>query len=174
MRRYLQCFSIEKILIENRKICLKINGKQNVKLKSGSIEFKIHFKQLAVPFKIYADFKSLLKGVQSSDKTNASYTEKYLDNIPFSLAYKVVCIDYKFSKPLILFRSQNAIYRFIEAILKEYDYCKKIIKKHFNKNLIMSAEDEERFQLSNNCSICSKLFDVGDNKVRDHFHIAKK
>ena len=29
--------------------------------------------------------------------------------------------------------------RFIEAILKEYDYCKKIIKERFNKNLVMSA-----------------------------------
>ena len=34
----------------------------------------------------------------------------------------------------------------------------------------MSAE-EERFQLSNFCSICDKLFDIGDEKVRDHCHI---
>ena len=32
------------------------------------------------------------------------------------------------------------------AILKEYQYCKKAVKKHFNKNLIMSAEEEEQFQ----------------------------
>ena len=38
----------------------------------------------------------------------------------------------------------------------------------------MSAEDEERFQLSNNCWICNKLFDVVDNKVRDHCHITEK
>ena len=47
-----------------------------------------------------------------------------------------------------------------------------MIKNHFNKNLIMSAEEEERFQLSNSCWICDKLFDVGDDKVRDHCHIA--
>ena len=29
----------------------------------------------------------------------------------------------------------------------------------------MSVEDEERFQSSNKCWICDKLFDVGDNKV---------
>ena len=62
----------------------------------------------------------------------------------------------------------------MEAILKEYDYCKKIITKHFNKNLIMSAEDEERFQLSNKCWICNKLFDAVDNKVIDHCHITGK
>ena len=64
-------------------------------------------------------------------------------------------------------REKNAIYRFIEAILTEYYYCKKIIKKHVNKNLIMSAEEEEeeeeKFQSSNNCWICDKLFDVGNN-----------
>ena len=33
-------------------------------------------------------------------------------------------------------------YKFIEAILKEYQYCKKLMKKQFNKNLIMSEEEE--------------------------------
>ena len=44
------------------------------------------------------------------------------------------------------FTRGKIVYRFTEAILQEYDYCKKVIKKHFNKNLVMSAEDEERFQ----------------------------
>ena len=57
-------------LQEHKKTCSEINIKKTVKLKSGSIKFKNHFKQLAVPFKIYADFKSLLKGVKSSDKHN--------------------------------------------------------------------------------------------------------
>ena len=38
----------------------------------------------------------------------------------------------------------------------------------------MSAEDEERFHLSNICWICDKLFDVRDNKVRDQCHITGK
>ena len=38
----------------------------------------------------------------------------------------------------------------------------------------MSAEDEERFQLSNNCWRCNKLFDARDNKVRHHCHITEK
>ena len=46
----LQCFSSEKVLEEHKKVCLKINGKESVKLKSGSIQFKNNFKQLAVPF----------------------------------------------------------------------------------------------------------------------------
>ena len=57
----LQCFSSEKILVEHKKSFLKINGKQNLKLKSGSIKSKNHFKQLVVPLKIYADFGCNMK-----------------------------------------------------------------------------------------------------------------
>ena len=106
---------------------------------------------MPVPFKIYADLECLLKGVRSSDKNNGSYTEKCQDHIPYSFAYKVACVDNKFSKKVVLYRRKNAVYRFIDAILNEYDYCKKMIKKHFSKNLILPAEKEKRFQLSNSC-----------------------
>ena len=35
----------------------------------------------------------------------------------------------------------------------------------------MSAEDKERLRGSNKCWICDKLFDVGDDQVRDHCHV---
>ena len=47
--------------------------------------------------------------------------------------------------------------QFIKAILEEYKYCKKVMNKHFNKNLIMSEEEEHLFQQSNSCWICKKL-----------------
>ena len=47
-------------------------------------------------------------------------------------------------------------------------------KKYLNKNLIMSENSEQIFQSSNKCWICDKLFDVVDNKVRDHCHITGK
>ena len=43
------------------------------------------------------------------------------------------------------------------------------MKKHFNKNLIMS-EEEDQFQSSNTCWICEKLIYNDDEKVRDHCH----
>ena len=83
---------------------------------------------------------------------NSSYTEKYQDHIRCSFADKVVCADNKFSEKVVLYRGKkNAVYRFIEAILEEYDYCKNMIKRHFNMNLNMSAEKEEIFQLTNSC-----------------------
>ena len=44
----LQCFGIEQVLIEHKENWLILNGKQIVKLKSGSISFKNYFKQLPV------------------------------------------------------------------------------------------------------------------------------
>ena len=49
-----------------------------------------------------------------------------------------------------------------------------MIKKHFDKNLIMTEEDEERLQLSNIYWICDKLFDAGDKKEGDHCNIIEK
>ena len=117
----LQCFSSENVLIDYGENFLIINGKQSVKLKSGSISFKNYCKQLSVPFKIYADFEWILKGVKSSTKNNGTYTEKYQAYIP----YKVICADNKFSRSVVTYRGKNAGYRFIETIHKEYDYCKK-------------------------------------------------
>ena len=54
--------------------------------------------------------------------------EKYQDHIPYSFAQKVLCIDDKFSKPVALYRGNHAVNKFIKAILREYDYCKQIIK----------------------------------------------
>ena len=100
--------------------------------------------------------------------------KKYHDHIPCSFAYKVVCIDDKFSKPIVVYRGKNAAYEFIKAILKEYKYCKKVMNKHFNKNLIMSEEEEHLFQQSNSCWICKKLIDNDEEKVRDHCHVTGK
>ena len=73
-----------------------------------------------------------------------------------------------------VFRGENTAYEFIKAILKEYEYCKKVMKKHFNKNLIMSEEEEHLFQQSNSCWICKKLIDNDEEKVRDHCHVTGK
>ena len=83
-------------------------------------------------------------------------------------------VDDKFTKPTFVFRGENAAYQFVKAILKEHQYCKKVMKKHFNKNLIMSEEEEEQFQSSNACWICEKLIDDDDENVRDHCHITGK
>ena len=42
---------------------MSINGKQSVKLEKETIKFENYFKQIPVPFRIYADFECNLKSV---------------------------------------------------------------------------------------------------------------
>ena len=74
----LQCFSSENILIKHKENCLSINGKQSVKLEERIIKFGNYFKQIPVPFKIYADFECNFKKVKCNE---SSYTEKYQDQL---------------------------------------------------------------------------------------------
>ena len=79
--------------IEHKEDCLIINGKQNVKLEKGFISFKIFFKRIPVPFKIYADFECILEKVDSDIEysLHSSYTRKNQNHVPCSFAYKFVC-----------------------------------------------------------------------------------
>ena len=83
----------------NKKNCLSINCKQSVKVEEEIIEFENYFKQIPVPFKIYADFECNLRGTESYE---GSYTKKYQDHIPSSFAYKIVCVDDRFTKPIVV------------------------------------------------------------------------
>ena len=154
----LQCFSSKNVLTKHKEV--SINAAQSLRLEKGTIGFKNYFKQIPVPFKIYANFECNLKSVESY---KGFYSKKYQDHVPCSFPYKLVCVGDKFTKSIVVFRGENTAYEFIKVILKEYEYCKKVIKKHFNKNLIMSEDEEE--QLSNICWIYEKLIDNDDEKV---------
>ena len=48
------------------------------------------------------------------------------------------------------------------------------MKDQFNKNLVMTEEEEHLFQQSNSCWIYKKIIDNDDEKVRNHCHITGK
>ena len=54
--------------------------------------------------------------------------------IRFVVVLLTMLFDDRFTKPIVIFRGENAAYEFIKAIIKEYKYCRKVINKHFNKN----------------------------------------
>ena len=58
--------------------------------------------------------------------------------------------------------------------IRSMNTVKKVMKKKFNKNLIMVKEEEVQFQSSNIFWICKKLIDDDNKKVRDHCHITGK
>ena len=64
LQKLLQCFSSENVLVKHKEDCLSING---------AIEFENYFKQIPVPFKIYADFECNLESVEVYE---GSYAKK--------------------------------------------------------------------------------------------------
>ena len=82
-----------------------------------------------------------------------------------------MCVDNKYSRNIVLYRGRNTVNKFIRLIVNEYNYCRKIMKKYFCKSLVMSAEENEGFEVTNICWVCDKLIENTDNKVRDHCHI---
>ena len=174
----LQCFSREDVLTEHKNNCISINGKQAINMpeKGAKVYFKNHHKQLPVPFVIYADFEALTEKIQGCQPNNEkSYTEAYQKHTDCGYGYKVVCCyDDKYTKPLQIHRGENAVYKFMENMLEEVNWCKSKMKKHFNKPLKMTKENEIDFQKAIKCHICDKQYTDKDIRVRDHCHITGK
>ena len=76
-RSCLRRFSSENVLINHQEDCLSIIGKQSVNLEKETIEFENYFKQLPVPFKIYADFECNLRDVEIYE----GFTQKNIMNM---------------------------------------------------------------------------------------------
>ena len=192
----LQCFSREDVLTEHKNNCISINGKQAIKMpeKGDKVYFKNHHKQLSVPFVIYADFEAITEKLDSCQPNNEkSYTEAYQNHKDCGYGYKVVCCyEDKYSKPVQIYRGENAVHKFMENMLEEVNWCKSKMKKHFNKPLKMTKENETDFQKATKCYICDiKYTDLifknqlpnaqnelskrdKDIRVRDHCHITGK
>jgi len=111
-----------------------------------------------VPFVIYADFEAITEKLDSCrPPEEKSYTTTYQSHRACSYGYKVVChADQKYSKPVEIYRGEDAIEKCIVKMFEEVKYCQKVMQKHFNKPLIMTAENERDFQNSNSCYICEK------------------
>ena len=171
----LQCFSREDVLTEHIKNCLSINGKQAIKMpeKGQHVSFRNYHKQIPIPFVIYADFEAITEKVHGCLPNNEkSYTQAYQKHIDCGYGYKLVChYDDKFSKPVQVFRGENAVYDFMEKMIEEVEWCKTIMKTHFNKPLVMTEKNKLDFESSNNCHICKKRYSEKDIRVRDHCHI---
>ena len=85
---------------------------------------------------------------------------------------RFVCINDKFSKPIVVYRGENEFINLLKQLLKSIS--KKIKNKHFKKNLIISEEEQQMFQQNNSCWICRKLIDNENENVRDRCHVTGK
>ena len=175
----LQCFSSDRVLSNHKDICIQVNGTQAIKMPNKDnniLKFNNFHKQQPVPFVIYADFEATTEKIHGCQQDgNKSYTEAYQTHTDCGYGYKVVCCyDDKYTKPIQLYRGEKAVYKFMENILEEVKYCKRVMKKYFNKPLRMTEENEQEFKKATTCHICDKKYTEKDIRVRDHCHITGK
>ena len=175
----LQCFSSERVLNDHRDNCIQLNGEQAVKMPNKDnniLKYNNFHKQQPIPFVIYVDFEAITEKISGCKPNNdKSYTEAYQKHTDCGFGYKVVCCyDDKYSLPLKIYRGEKAVYTFLEYMLDEVKYCKKIVKQQFNKPLKMTKDDEIRFKKANECHICNNKYTDKDIQVRDHCHITGK
>ena len=59
-------------------------------------------------------------------------------------------------------------------MLEESEYCKGVVKKRFNKPLVITDNDQLCFRLMDKCHICNKKHTDKDVRIRDHCHLTGK
>ena len=77
---------------------------------------------------------------------------------------------------------KGAVYNLYNNMIKETKYCSVGMEKHFNKELVLTREDNEEnftntwknFEKSTKCWICDKDHVDSDVIVRYHCHITEK
>ena len=114
-----------------------------------------------------------MPGDNGKQNPDEPYMNKYQKHIACSYGYKLVCVDDKFIKPFKSYLVEGIVYNFINSMIEEGNYCSDVMKKHVNKELVMTKKDNEDFEDSTKCWICDVYVD-GDVKVRDHCHITRK
>ena len=125
----LQCFISEEVLNNHKDNGITINGAQSIKMPNAGdmVYFKSYHKELAAAFVIYAYFEAMTGKVHGCQPNNdKSYTESNQTHKDYGYGYKVVCrYDDRYSKPIQIYRGENAVYKMLE----EVEWCKKKYKK---------------------------------------------
>ena len=69
------------------------------------------------------------------------YMNKYQKHVTCSMVI-FMCVDLNFSKPFKSYLGNYAVYNFVNSMVEENQYCGDVMKKHFNKELVMTKQDK--------------------------------
>ena len=122
MQELFKCFSNKNVWTEHEEVCLSINGAQYVRLDKGATDFKNYFKRLPVSFKVYADFESNLKSVESYE---GSYSKKHQDHIPCSFATNLFVLMINLASRLLFLEVKMLLINLLKQLLKSMNTVQK-------------------------------------------------
>ena len=167
-RKCLNSYTTHNLLIKHKK--LRQENQQLTTSPDSHIYWKKYFQKNKLYFKIYADFEADNKKEDTSigDKTtniykqepvcNGYYIESELDHILKSGYYK---------SPL----GHENVDWFVDETVK-LENKMNFWFKSTRKDIIMTEEDKQDFEINNICRFCEKYIEL--DKVRDHCHLTGK
>ena len=165
-------YTKEELLEKHIKYC---SNNQTVAVKmpepNTMLYFKNYYKQLPIPFVVYADFECFTKPMNScSPNPKESYNYNYQKHEPSGFCFYVKGIVDKKIKPIIYTKTsedEDVAKVFVEKLTE----VRKGIYNDFYrrpKPLRLTQEEQKSFEKEVTCHICSK--ELKTDKVRDHCH----
>ena len=165
-------YTKEELLEKHIKYC---SNNQTVAVKMPEpntyLHFKNYYKQLPIPFVVYADFECFTKPMNScSPNPKESYNYNYQKHEPSGFCFYVKGIVDKKIKPIIYTKKSED-----EDIAKVFvEKLTEVTKGIYNdfclrpKPLVMNSKTQKSFEEAKTCHICSG--ELKKDKVRDHCH----
>ena len=165
-------FTKPELLDKHIKYCYSNNSSFVKMPKPGtSLHFKNYYKQLPVPFTVYADFECITKTMSSCcPDPKDSYNYNYQKHEPSGFCFYAKGIVGKKIKPIIYTKSsedEDVAKIFVEKIT---ELTKGIYNDFYcnSKKLVMTPKTQKEFNNAVNCYICG--YKLGKDRVRDHCH----
>ena len=144
-------------------------------LRNTMLHFKNYYKQLPIPFVVYADFECLTKPMNTcSPNPEDSYNYNYQKHEPSGFCFYIKGIVPNTFEPISYTKTNNNGSSLPEIFVLKLE---KITHKLYNdfyrrpKPLKLTKEEQISFEKETVCHIFQKPFEQG-GKVRDHCHFS--
>lgn len=162
--RCLSHFSKESELQKHEELC-KNNEVSKIEMPKDNLKFTNVFKQLKLPFVVYADFETLPMKIEEK---KGDKTQRIMKHVVCGGEYIIVSnIEKKVIKSF-KYRGDNCVRHFIDSLNED---CEELYMRYFyrEKPMVMTKEDKINFENSNVCHICGKDDFTSDDEISDAF-----
>ena len=95
-------------------------------------------------------------------------------HIVCNYGYKLICFEERHNKPHKTYFGEDTIDKCFNDMIKESEYCYKVIETEFNKPLVMAKKDHKNFNNFTKCWIFKKAYEKGEMEVKNHDHFTEK
>ena len=149
--------------IDNKSVKVEMPHKNPIlQYSDGQFQFK-------VPFIMYSDLESILEPIQGPGNDPMISSTRGINNhiqsgwcIRSEFAYGNV------KNPLKLYRGEDCVKKFCDHVIGEAHHLYQSFPEKPMKPL--TPKEMDRYEISERCHICFKLFKEDNLKVRDHCH----